>query len=164
MGVAYSRRQRLRSASLALVGVALGTSALAQTPTDQPPPPAPADTTSDVEVPADVPQESESPPTDPAPPEPTSPEHVPPDASGFQLSTLETKNLSLLYIDPIQTYLTPYLGRSFENALAFHKKVFRWEPSTCRPLPAMTLMVWPFIRMTGPSPMSDQRSLSTLLV
>ena len=75
-----------------------------------------------------MPQQSESPLPDPAPPEPASPEHVPPDASGFQLSTLETKNLSLLYIDPIQTYLTPYLGRSFENALAFHKKVFRWEP------------------------------------
>ncbi|HJU77751.1 MAG TPA: WD40 repeat domain-containing protein [Sphingomicrobium sp.] len=44
------------------------------------------------------------------------------------MSTLETKNLSLLYIDPIQTYLTPYLGRAFENALAFHKKQFRWEP------------------------------------
>jgi len=56
------------------------------------------------------------------------PEHVPPDSSGFHLSTLETKNLSLLYIDPIQTYLTPYLARAFENALAFHKKEFHWQP------------------------------------
>ena len=128
MGVAYSRRQQLRSATLALVGAALGTSAWGQTPVDQPPPPPPADTTIVVEVPKDVPQQFESPPPDPVPPEPASPEHVPPDASGFQLSTLETKNLSLLYIDPIQTYLTPYLGRSFENALTFHKKVFRWEP------------------------------------
>jgi len=128
MGVAYSGRQRLRSTTLALVGAAWGTSAYAQAPADQPAPPPPADTTIVVEVPADVPQEPERPPSDPAPPEPMSPEHVPPDASGFQLSTLETKNLSLLYIDPIQTYLTPYLGRSFENALAFHKKVFRWEP------------------------------------
>ena len=53
---------------------------------------------------------------------------MPPDASGFQLSTLETNNLSLLYIDPVQTYLTPYIGRAFENSLAFHKKMFRWEP------------------------------------
>ncbi len=128
MGVAYSRRQQLPSATLALVGAALGTTAYAQAPADQPPPPPPVDTTTVVEVPTDVTQQSESPPPDPAPPEPASPEHVPPDASGFQLSTLETKNLSLLYIDPIQTYLTPYLGRSFENALAFHKKVFRWEP------------------------------------
>ena len=28
----------------------------------------------------------------------------------------------------MQTYLTPYIGRAFENALAFHKKVFRWKP------------------------------------
>ncbi|MGH6728613.1 MAG: hypothetical protein ACREBK_00525, partial [Sphingomicrobium sp.] len=48
--------------------------------------------------------------------------------SGFVLSTLETRNLSMLYIDPIQTYLTPYLGRAFENALAFHMKKFRWQP------------------------------------
>ena len=56
------------------------------------------------------------------------PEHVPQDASGFHLSTLETKNLSLLYIDPVQTYLTPYLARAFENALAFHEKQFHWKP------------------------------------
>ena len=127
MGVAYSGRQQLRSATLALVGAALGTSAYAQAPADQPVPPPPVDTTTVVEVPTDVPQQSESPPPHPAQPEPASPEHVPPDASGFQLSTLETKNLSLLYIDPIQTYLTPYLGRSFENALAFHRKMFNWH-------------------------------------
>ena len=53
---------------------------------------------------------------------------MPQDTSGFHLSTLETRNLSLLYLDPIQTYLTPYLGRAFENALAFHEKQFRWKP------------------------------------
>ena len=53
---------------------------------------------------------------------------MPPDASGFHLSTLETANLSLLYIDPLQTYLTPYVARAFENSLAFHKKQFQWEP------------------------------------
>jgi hypothetical protein len=71
-------------------------------------------------------------PATPAPTKPNAPEqkteHVPQDASGFHLSTLETKNLSLLYIDPIQTYLTPYLGRAFENALAFHMKEFHWKP------------------------------------
>ena len=67
-------------------------------------------------------------PTKPNAPEQKSPEHVPQDASGFRLSTLETNNLSLLYIDPVQTYLTPYLGRAFENALAFHKKEFHWKP------------------------------------
>jgi len=56
------------------------------------------------------------------------PSHVPPDASGIPLSTLETKNLTLLYFDPVQTYLTPYIARSFENALIFHEKMFDWEP------------------------------------
>ena len=56
------------------------------------------------------------------------PTHVPADASGFHLSTLETRDLTLLYIDPVQTYLTPYLGRAFENALAFHEREFHWKP------------------------------------
>jgi WD40 repeat protein len=63
-----------------------------------------------------------------APEQETSPKHVPQDASGFHLSTLETKDLTLLYIDPIQTYLTPYLGRAFENSLAFHKRNLNWKP------------------------------------
>ncbi len=59
---------------------------------------------------------------------PKAPEHVPPDASGVNLSTLETKNLSLLYFDPVQTYLTPYIARSFENALSAHMRRFHWQP------------------------------------
>ena len=105
---------------------------------NQPPPPPPADTTTVVEKPDAVPPQPEQAAArragarrrrpSPMRPSRTSPEHVPQDASGFHLSTLETKNLSLLYIDPIQTYLTPYLGRAFENALAFHKKEFHWKP------------------------------------
>jgi hypothetical protein len=56
------------------------------------------------------------------------PDHVPQDASGFHLSKLETNDLTLLYIDPIQTYLTPYIGRAFENSLAFHERNLRWKP------------------------------------
>ena len=131
MGVASSSGRRFAHSTLALVGSTLGAAALAQTPTTQAPPPPPADTTTIVEVPEDVPPEA--PPAqpeaiEPDAPEQKSPEHVEQDVSGFRLSTLETTNLSLLYIDPLQTYLTPYLGRSFENGLAFHKKVFRWEP------------------------------------
>src|SRR5688572_17841506 len=122
---------------LALFLFASSTAAFAQAPAKQAPPPPPADTTAIVENPEAVPPPpEETPPAEPVTPSPTkpnapeqtSPEHVPENASGFRLSTLETKNLSLLYIDPIQTYLTPYLGRAFENALAFHKKQFRWEP------------------------------------
>ena len=111
--------------------------ALAQPQSSTDPPPPPADVTAVIEAPNAEP----APPADPPPAEPVgplppgtdapeqkAPDSVPPDASGFRLSTLETRNLSLLYIDPIQTYLTPYLGRSFENSLAFHKRLFRWEP------------------------------------
>jgi hypothetical protein len=89
-----------------------------------------------VEKPEAVPpQPTGTPPTEPVTPAPTKPtapeqktEHVPQDASGFHLSTLETKNLTLLYLDPAQTYLTPYLGRAFENSLAFHERNLRWKP------------------------------------
>jgi hypothetical protein len=84
------------------------------------------------------PQPKESPPAEPVTPAPTKPnapapeqqepKHVPEDASGFHLSTLETKDLDLLYIDPIQTYLTPYIARAFENSLAFHERNLKWKP------------------------------------
>ena len=90
-----------------------------------PPPPQP-DTTTIVEP---VP-EPETPPEE-SPPAESEPEELkesPKDASGIDLSTLETKNVSMLYFDPVQTYLTPYVGRAFENALAYHMKLFDWEP------------------------------------
>ncbi len=128
--------RQLALGMLALVLAASATPTHAQTPSSQPSPPPPADTTAVVEKPAAVPppgQDSplaepvQSAPTKPKAPEQTI-EHVPQDASGFHLSTLETRNLSLLYLDPMQTYLTPYLGRAFENALAFHEKEFHWKP------------------------------------
>ena len=61
-------------------------------------------------------------------PETKAPEHVPQDASGFHLSKLETKDLTLLYLDPLQTYLTPYIARAFENSIAFHEKNLHWKP------------------------------------
>src|SRR4051812_12532085 len=122
-GVAHASGRRL---ALAIAVALTGTASLAQTPSKQPPTPPPPDTTNVVEKPEDVPPQPDAQP--PKAPEQKEPEHVPPDASGFHLSTLETKNLSLLYIDPIQTYLTPYLGRAFENALAFHEKQFHWKP------------------------------------
>jgi hypothetical protein len=133
MGV---HERRLAHGTLALVLATAATAALTQTPTSQPPPPPPPDPTTVIEKPDVVPPPpQDQPPAEPVTPAPTKPaapeqktEHVPQDASGFHLSTLETKNLSLLYIDPIQTYLTPYLARSFENALAFHMKEFRWKP------------------------------------
>jgi hypothetical protein len=109
------------------------TAALAQEQTD-PPPPQP-DTTTVVEPVAtpeststkDAPQPQPGGEPTPAPAD-EGPKHVPPSASEIDLTTLETKNLSMLYFDPVQTYLTPYIARSFENAMAFHKREFHWTP------------------------------------
>ena len=129
--------RRLAHAGLAFALATAKCAALAQAPAKQPPPPPPTETTTEVEKPDSVPpQPNNLPPAEPvtpAPtkpnaPQPTSPAHVPKDASGFHLSTLETPDLTLLYIDPVQTYLTPYLGRAFENALAFHEREFHWRP------------------------------------
>jgi len=46
----------------------------------------------------------------------------------IDLAQIETENLRLLYFEPSETYLTPYVGRAFENALAFHREIFDWEP------------------------------------
>ena len=134
MGGMCSKGRRLAYAAAALL-VTSSSVALAQTPAKQPPPAPTADTTAVVEKPNDAPPPPEdSKPTEPVQqgpakePDQKTPDHVPPDASGFHLSTLETKNLTLLYIDPIQTYLTPYLGRAFENSLAFHEKNLNWKP------------------------------------
>jgi hypothetical protein len=137
MEVGGSDGRRCAYGTLALVLSACSTASLAQTPAQQPPPPPPADTTTIVEKPDAVPPPpQDTPPAEPVTPDPTKPaapeqkgpEHVPQDASGFHLSTLETKNLSLLYLDPMQTYLTPYIARAFENSLAFHKRNLQWTP------------------------------------
>ena len=71
------------------------------------------------------PQEA-PPPAEPAEPEPAAraPDRVP----IIDLAALETENLRLLYFSPSEDYLTPYVGRAFENALAFHQDIFDWEP------------------------------------
>ena len=57
-----------------------------------------------------------------------SPERPAKASSGINLSMLQTPDLSLLYFDPGQTYLTPYVARAFENAFAYHRKRFGWTP------------------------------------
>jgi hypothetical protein len=49
-------------------------------------------------------------------------------ASDIDLSQLTTNDLSLLYFDPAQTYLTPYVARAFEHSLSFQEKLFGWKP------------------------------------
>ena len=115
----------IRQVTALLLGSA-ATSAWAQAQ-PEPLPPEPA-TTTIVEQPAPAPEGE--PPVAPEPEKPKveEPKHAPPNAGGIPLSTIETDNQLLLYFDPIQTYLTPYVARAVENALEWHKKRFDWEP------------------------------------
>ncbi len=111
---------RLGRATTSLAASLLfGTSALAQ---QAPPPPDPQPDPTTVTEPAPEPEPAPEKPKD------EGPAHVPPNAGGLNLSTLETKDLRLLYFDPVQTYLTPYVARAFQNALEFHKEKFHWTP------------------------------------
>jgi len=122
-----NRRWARRAAALYLSGIA--TSAWAQVQQEPLPPPPPTTTIVEAPPPATELAPPVVPPEPvPPPPEPEGPKHAPPNAGGIPLSTLETDNQLLLYFDPTQTYLTPYVGRAFENAIEWHKKHFQWEP------------------------------------
>ncbi len=111
------RRWLRRVTAVCLCSAASGAWAQTQ-PEPLPPPP---DTTTIKEPVA----EPVPPPDKPVAEEP---KHAPPNAGGIPLSTIETDNQLLLYFDPVQTYLTPYVGRAVENALDWHKQRFNWEP------------------------------------
>ena len=112
----------------AFLAAAMGTALCGASPAfaqaqQKPPPPQPDTTT--VEEPVTKPEQ----PAKPTSPQPNQgPAHVPPDASGISLSEIDSPDLELLYFDPAQTYLTPYIGRAFTNALRFHEKKFNWKP------------------------------------
>ena len=92
---------RPRAFLAAAIGTALcGASSAALAQAQQKPPPPQPDTTTVVEP---------RPPAPEAPEQPSKhgPAHVPPDASGIDLSEMDTRELELLYFDPAQTYLTP---------------------------------------------------------
>lgn len=67
-------------------------------------------------------------PDDAPPPEPAPPSRDPDDIPLIDLSRLETEDLRLLYFDPSETYLTPYVGRAFQNAFDYQQRLFGWEP------------------------------------
>lgn len=46
----------------------------------------------------------------------------------LDIDMIRTPDLDLLYFAPTETYLTPYVGRSLENALAFQKRFYDWKP------------------------------------
>jgi hypothetical protein len=49
-------------------------------------------------------------------------------AADFELAQIQTKDMRLLYQDPQQTYLTPYVARCILNSLEFQKRILRWAP------------------------------------
>ena len=70
-----------------------------------------------------------APPSQPAP-SPGEKTPAPPRApfGGLGISQIVTPDLRLLYFDPTETYLTPYVGRALENSIAFQKKLYDWTP------------------------------------
>jgi len=71
-------------------------------------------------------------PVSPAPGPPNQPgkheKETGPRVGGIGLTKLETPDLRLLYFDPSETYLTPYVARSLENSIAFQKRLYDWKP------------------------------------
>jgi hypothetical protein len=46
-----------------------------------------------------------------------------------QLTSTDTSNVRIVYIQPTQSFIVPHVGRSFENAFAFHQKLFEFKPA-----------------------------------
>ena len=53
---------------------------------------------------------------------------VSPSVSAQGLGSLETNDLRLLYFDPSETYLAPYVARTFENTMIRQRSIFGYEP------------------------------------
>jgi hypothetical protein len=49
-------------------------------------------------------------------------------AGPFEMDVVESEDLRLLYFDPFQTHMVPYVVRNFHNSLAFQKRIFDWQP------------------------------------
>ena len=47
--------------------------------------------------------------------------------SGQGMRAVETRDVQLVYYSPTHAYLVPHLIRSFENAFAFHRKLFHYQ-------------------------------------
>jgi hypothetical protein len=98
--------------SAALLGLSLAAPARAQIETGPP----------DIHTPAPAPNSSRD--NTAKAPTPT----VSPRFKEIDLSRIDTSDLRLLYFDPSETYLTPYVARAFENSAAFQRKMFDWKP------------------------------------
>jgi hypothetical protein len=79
-------------------------------PTTQPPPPPPAGPSGERTSPQTQVQATHAP------------------IASLGLSEFATRDLEVLYFDPSETYLTPYVARSLENSIAFQEKMYDWKP------------------------------------
>jgi hypothetical protein len=93
--------------------------AFAQTPSDPPPETPPTET---------IVEPTGPPPPDEAPPAEEPLSRDPDDLPTIPLSRIETEDLRMLFFDPTETYLTPYVGRAFENAQDYQQRMFGWQP------------------------------------
>ena len=50
-------------------------------------------------------------------------------ASAQAFSSIETKYMRLIYVDPLQTYLVRHVGRCFKNSLKLQQSLFNYTPS-----------------------------------
>src|SRR5262245_59647372 len=48
--------------------------------------------------------------------------------SRAQLTATETNHVRVVFLQPTQSFIVPHVGRSFENAFAFHQKLFDFTP------------------------------------
>jgi hypothetical protein len=79
----------------------------------------------------------QGPPPSGEPAEPSAPTPAAPQAQAhlpfwpkpeIDLDLIRTRDLSLLYFAPSETYLTPYVGRALENSMQFQERMFGWRP------------------------------------
>jgi hypothetical protein len=105
--------------SVAVLTLAPFAAAQAQTDTGAPTPASPQTPTEPVASPIEAP---------PAPAPEAPPSRAPGDIPLIDLSQIQTEHMRLLYFDPAETYLVPYVARNFENALPLQEQIFGWRP------------------------------------
>ena len=64
-----------------------------------------------------------------------------------QLTSLETRDLRLVYVDVTESYLSSHVARTFQNSLAFQRQTFDWTPSE-----KVTLLLTDFSDRATPGP------------
>jgi hypothetical protein len=45
-----------------------------------------------------------------------------------QFTATETKDVSVIFLHPTKPFIVPHVCRSFDKALAFHRKLFEFTP------------------------------------